>query len=80
LGAGDAPGGPERKVVSPKLYIAVALSGAMSHIAGCLGSKVIVAINKDKEANIFSVAHLGIVADYKEVVPALIAKLKELKK
>jgi electron transfer flavoprotein alpha subunit len=51
----------------------------MSHIAGCLGSKTIVAINKDKEANIFSVAHLGIVADYKEVLPALIAKLKELK-
>ena len=63
----------------PKLYIAVALSGAMSHIAGCLGSKVIVAINKDKEANIFSVAHFGIVGDYKEVLPTLIAKLKELK-
>ena len=41
------------------------------------GSKVIVAINKDKEANIFSVARFGIVADYKEVVPALTAKLKE---
>jgi electron transfer flavoprotein alpha subunit len=57
----------------------VALSGAMSHIAGCMGSKVIVAINKDKEANIFSVAHFGIVGDYKEVLPALTAKLKELK-
>jgi len=71
--------GQSGKVVSPKLYIAVALSGAMSHIAGCLGSKTLVAINKDKEANIFSVAHFGIVADYKEVVPALTAKLKELK-
>jgi electron transfer flavoprotein alpha subunit len=71
--------GQSGKVVSPKLYIAVALSGAMSHISGCLGSKVIVAINKDKEANIFNVAHLGIVGDYKEVVPALTAKLKELK-
>jgi caffeyl-CoA reductase-Etf complex subunit CarE len=70
--------GQSGKVVSPKLYIAVALSGAMSHIAGCLGSKYIVAINKDKEANIFNVAHFGIVADYKEVVPALTAKLKEL--
>lgn len=69
--------GQSGKVVSPKLYIAVALSGAMSHIAGCLGSKCIVAINKDKEANIFSVAHFGIVADYKEVLPALTAKFKE---
>jgi len=71
--------GQSGKVVSPKLYIAVALSGAMSHITGHLGSKYIVAINKDKEANIFSVAHFGIVADYKEVLPALTAKLKELK-
>jgi len=71
--------GQSGKVVSPKLYIAVGLSGAMSHISGCLGSKVIVAINKDKEANIFNVAHFGIVADYKEVLPALTAKLKELK-
>jgi electron transfer flavoprotein alpha subunit len=71
--------GQSGKVVTPKLYIAVALSGAMSHIAGCMGSKVIVSINKDKEANIFSVSHFGIVADYKEVLPALTAKLKELK-
>lgn len=70
--------GQSGKVVSPKLYIAVALSGAMSHIAGCLGSKYIVAINKDKEANIFNVAHFGIVADYKEVLPTLTSKLKEL--
>jgi electron transfer flavoprotein alpha subunit len=71
--------GQSGKVVSPKLYVAVALSGAMSHIAGCLGSKYIVAINKDKEANIFNVAHFGIVGDYKEVLPALTAKFKELK-
>jgi electron transfer flavoprotein alpha subunit len=71
--------GQSGKVVSPKLYIAVALSGAMAHIAGCVGSKVIVAINKDKEANIFSVARFGIVADYKEVLPALTAKLRELR-
>lgn len=70
--------GQSGKAISPKLYIAVALSGAMSHIAGCLGSKYIVAINKDPEANIFNVAHFGIVGDYKEVLPALTAKLKEL--
>jgi len=71
--------GQSGKSVSPKLYIAVGLSGAMAHIAGCLGSKVIVAINKDKDANIFSVAHFGVVADYKQILPALTAKLKELK-
>ncbi len=70
--------GQSGKVVSPKVYIAVGLSGAMAHIAGCLGSKYIVGINTDKEANIFNVAHFGIVADYKEVVPALSAKFKEL--
>lgn len=70
--------GQSGKVVNPKLYIAVALSGAMSHISGCLGSKVIVGINKDPEANIFNVARYGIVADYKEVLPALTSKLKEL--
>ena len=71
--------GQSGKVVSPKLYIAVALSGAMAHISGCLGSKVIVAINRDKEANIFNVAHLGIVADYREVLPTLTARLEDLK-
>jgi len=50
----------------------------MQHIAGCSGSKNIVAINKDAEANIFKVAHFGIVGDFREVVPALIEKLKEL--
>lgn len=70
--------GQSGKVVSPKLYIAVALSGAMSHIVGCLGSKWIVAINKDPEANIFNVAHFGVVADFKEVLPALTSKFKEL--
>jgi electron transfer flavoprotein alpha subunit len=70
--------GQSGKAVSPKLYIAVALSGAMAHIAGCLGSEVIVAINKDKDANIFNVAHFGIIADYEEVLPTLTAKLREL--
>ncbi len=71
--------GQSGKVVSPKLYIAVGLSGAMAHIAGCLGSKYIVAVNKDNEANIFNVAHFGIVGDWKEVLPALTAKFKELR-
>jgi len=70
--------GQTGKIVSPKLYIAVALSGAMQHIAGCSGSKCIVAINRDPEANIFKIAHYGIVSDYKEVLPSLTEKLKEL--
>ena len=68
-----------RNTLCMNVPLFLTLSGAMSHIAGCLGSKYIVAINKDKEANIFSVAHFGIVGDYKEVLPALTAKLKELK-
>jgi len=71
--------GQSGKVVSPKLYIAIGISGAMAHITGCLGSKYIIAINKDKDANIFNVAHYGVVADYKEVLPAMTAKIKELK-
>ena len=71
--------GQSGKVVSPKVYFAIGLSGAMAHIAGCLGAKQIVAINKDKEANIFNVAHFGIVGDWKEILPALTAKFKELK-
>ncbi len=66
------------KIVSPDLYIAVGLSGASQHMSGCAGARVIVAINKDSEANIFKVAHYGIVADWSKALPAFTAKVKEL--
>jgi electron transfer flavoprotein alpha subunit len=66
------------KIVSPDLYIAVALSGASQHLSGFFNSKVIVAINKDPEANIFKVAHYGIVADWETVLPTFTARLKEV--
>lgn len=70
--------GQTGKIVTPDLYIAVAISGAPQHIAGCLGSKYIVAINTDPEANMLKVANFGVVGDYKEALPALTTKCKEL--
>ena len=67
------------KIVGPNLYFAVGLSGAIQHMAGCSGSKNIVAINTDENAQIFRFAKFGIVGDYKQVLPALMEKLEELR-
>lgn len=64
-------------VVSPTLYLAIAISGASQHMAGCGGSKNIVAINKDPDAAIFAFSRFGIVDDYKKVLPALESALKD---
>ncbi|HIM62701.1 MAG TPA: electron transfer flavoprotein subunit alpha/FixB family protein [Dehalococcoidia bacterium] len=66
------------KTITPDLYIMVAISGASQHMAGCSGAKVIVAINKDAEANIFKEARYGVVGDWETVLPALTAALREL--
>jgi len=66
------------KIVAPDIYFAIAISGASQHMSGCSGSKTIIAINKDPEANIFKQAHFGVVGKFEDVVPALTTKLKEL--
>ncbi len=66
------------KIVSPDLYIAVALSGSSQHLSGCSGAKNIVAINKDPEANIFRVAQYGVVGDWKKTLPAFMEKVRQL--
>jgi len=68
------------KTITPDLYITVGISGASQHMAGCSGAKHLIAINKDADSNIFKAASLGVVGDWKAVLPSFIETVRELVK
>ena len=70
--------GQSGKTVSPRIYFAIGISGAVQHLAGIAGADTVIAVNTDPEAEIFKRADYGIVGDYKEILPILSEKIKRI--